>query len=321
VSVSLRDISFFVAVYEERSFTAAAARENATQSGVSQRIRLLEERFGVRLFSRGGGTVVPTPAGDGYYARCVEVLRAHEDAGRSVQRYRTGLDGELVVGLMPTMTRCALAPALGRFIDEHPNVAVRIVEAYSGVLTDQVRSGELSFAIVPAIAGAVGLKSRLFLRTPELLVSRRSSPLRHLAPVRIAELGPLRLVVPGARNTRRRRIETYLASNGARIERLLELDAMFATLDFVASTDWVAILPGAMMVPDIERHQVTVNPIVEPPFATDLVLIEPLRRPMSAAAEAFLEILGVETARLNARWSGFVPPATCSRAAFETPAA
>jgi len=89
----------------------------------------------------------------------------------------------------------------------------------------------------------------------------------------------------------------------------------------VASTDWVAILPGAMMVPDIKRHQVTVNPIVEPPFATDLVLIEPLRRPMSAAAEAFLEILGVETARLNARWSGFVPLATCSRAAFETPAA
>jgi LysR family transcriptional regulator, nitrogen assimilation regulatory protein len=317
--LSLRDIRLFVAVCEERSFTAAAARENATQSGVSQRIRMLEERLGVKLFSRGGGAVVPTPAGDSYYSRCVEVLRAHEGADRAVRDYRTGLDGEIVVGLMPTMTRCALAPALARFIDEHPNVAVRIVEAYSGILTDQVRSGGLSFAIVPAISGALGLKSRLFLRTPELLVSRRGSGLKHLAPVRVADLGPLKLVVPGARNTRRQRIETYLASNGARLERLLELDAMFATLDFVATTDWATILPGAMMVPDIERHQVTVNPIVDPPFATDLVLIEPSRQPMSAAAEAFLGILGTETARLNERWNAFVPEASGSAEVFAAP--
>ena len=36
---SFRDIRMFVAAYEERSFTAAAKRENATQSGVSQHMR------------------------------------------------------------------------------------------------------------------------------------------------------------------------------------------------------------------------------------------------------------------------------------------
>ena len=49
---SLRDIRLFIAVYEERSFTAAAKRENATQSGVSQHIRKIEDRFGVTLFTR-----------------------------------------------------------------------------------------------------------------------------------------------------------------------------------------------------------------------------------------------------------------------------
>jgi DNA-binding transcriptional LysR family regulator len=42
MSGSLRDIRLFIAAYEERSFTAAATRENATQSGVSQHIRKLE---------------------------------------------------------------------------------------------------------------------------------------------------------------------------------------------------------------------------------------------------------------------------------------
>src|SRR5918994_1475906 len=151
---TVRDIRLFIAAYEERSFTAAAARENATQSGVSQHIRKLEESFGVKLFSRDKGRVVPTPAGDSYYRSSLEVLRAHERAARAVQSYAPGLQGEIVVGLMPTMTRCVLAPALARFIEAHPNMVVRVVEGYSAVLTQQVQAGELDFAIAPAFTGA-----------------------------------------------------------------------------------------------------------------------------------------------------------------------
>jgi LysR family transcriptional regulator, nitrogen assimilation regulatory protein len=284
VSGSLRDIRLFIAAYEERSFTAAAARENATQSGVSQHIRKLEETFQVKLFSRDKGRVVPTPAGDSYYRRCLDVLRAHEEADRTVRGYATGLEGEIVIGLMPTMTRCALAPVLARFIESQPNIVVRVLEGYSAVLTQQVQAGELDFAIVPAFSGGLGLKSRLFLRTPELLVSSTRSGLTHFQPVRLAELGALKIVVPGKADTRRRLLETYFASNGVIVERLLELDAMLGTLDFVSRTDWVTVLPGIMMADQRESQFLTVNPIIEPTFGLDLVLIEPSRRPLSPAA-------------------------------------
>jgi LysR family transcriptional regulator, nitrogen assimilation regulatory protein len=303
MSGSLRDIRLFIAAYEERSFTAAAVRENATQSGVSQHIRKLEETFGVKLFSRDKARVVPTPAGDSYYRRCIDVLRAHEAADRAVRSHATGLDGEIIVGLMPTMTRCALAPVLAKFIDKHPNLVVRVIEGYSAVLTQRVQANELDFAIVPAFSGAAGLKSSLFLRTPELLVSSPHSRLRQLAPVRLSELGPLKLVVPGQANTRRRLLETYFASNGVQVERLLELDAMLGTLDFVSRTDWVTVLPGLMMADDSEPPVFTINPITEPSFMLDLVLIEPSRRPMSEGAEAFLRMLKEEAVRLNRRWA------------------
>jgi LysR family transcriptional regulator, nitrogen assimilation regulatory protein len=313
MSRSVRDIRLFIAAYEERSFTAAAARENATQSGVSQHIRKLEETFGVNLFSREKGRVVPTPAGDTYYRRCLDVLRAHEAADRSVRTYATGLDGDIVIGLMPTMTRCALAPVLARFTEFHPNMVVRIVEGYSAVLTQQAQAGELDFAVVPAFSGGAGLKSRLFLRTPEVLVSTARSDLPHLAPVRLAELGPLKLVVPGKINTRRRLLETYFASNGVAIERLLELDAMLGTLDFVGRTDWVTVLPGIMMTEESETRLFTVNPIVDPTFSLDLVLIEPSRRTMSAGAAAFLDMLQDEAVQLNRRWAA-VPDAVAAPA-------
>jgi LysR family nitrogen assimilation transcriptional regulator len=307
LSENLKDIRLFVAVYEERSFTVAAQREHATQSGVSQHIRKLEDRFGARLFSRDRGNVTPTPAGDSYYRRCVELLRAYQAADISVRSYAGGLTGEIAIGLMPTMTRCALAPSLTRFIDSHPNVAMRTTEAYSGVLTGQVRAGTLDFAVVPGFPGLAGLKNRLFLQTPEVLVSRRGSGAPHMSPINLRSIAPLKLVVPGAQNARRSLIEAYLASNGIRIERMLELDAMLGTLDFVANSDWVTILPGIMMVADVERPMLTINPIVEPVLPLDLVLIEPLRRALSSAAQAFADILQEETGRLNTVWERYLP--------------
>lgn len=302
---SLRDIRLFVAAYEERSFTAAAQREHATQSGVSQHIRKLEEALGVNLFSREKGQVAPTPAGDSYYRRCIEVLRAHAAATDTVKPFADGLDGAIVIGLMPTMTRCLLAPVLSAYAIAHPNTVVRIVEGYSAPLTQQVRSGELDFAIVPAFAGLPGLKSRLFLRTPEVLVSAIGAPEPHMQPVAPEKLKALKLVLPSKANTRRQSIETYCGSNGVEIVRLVEMDAMMGTLDFVARSDWRTILPGIMMAVDDPRLQV--NPLTNPPLMLDLVLIEPSRRPMSKAADVILAMLQAEALRLNARWD--VPPA------------
>jgi LysR family transcriptional regulator, nitrogen assimilation regulatory protein len=304
MSESLKDIRLFAAVYEERSFTAAAGREHATQSGVSQHIRKLEDRFNVRLFERNGSSVVPTPAADAYYRHCTEVLRARDAANQTLRRFGNQLVGEIVIGLMPTMTRCALAPALAKFLDAHPNVAVRIVEAYSAVLTEQVRAEELAFAVVPSFLGGAGLRHTLFARTPEVLVAAAGSRIDHLRPVRLAELGPLKIVVPGGQNTRRKMIETYLASNGVQVERLLELDAMLGTLDFIATTDWVTILPGVMMAREIEPGRFDIGPLAEPPLTLDLVLIESSHREMSPAAQAFADLLSEETARLNGSWPG-----------------
>lgn len=308
-SGSFRDIRLFVAAYEERSFTAAARRENATQSGVSQHIRKLEDSLSASLFVRTKGRVVPTPAGDSYYRHCIDLLNAYAKANAEARRHGSGLQGHIVIGLMPTMTRCALAPVLAHFIEKHPNVVVRVVEGYSATLTDQVLAGELEFAIVPAFPGAPGLKSRLFVRTPEVLVSSRRSQLTHLAPARLDRLGSLKLVVPSQANTRRHLIETYLSSNGVTIGRLLELDAMLGTLDFVARTDWVAILPALMMGNDAEPRLFCINPIVAPSFSLDLVLIEPQRRPMAPGAHAFLEMLEEESIRINSRWQKLIADA------------
>src|ERR1700753_2328491 len=61
---NLNDLATFIVVAEERSFTRAAARLRVTQSALSQTVRGLETRLGIRLLNRTTRSVSPTDAGE-----------------------------------------------------------------------------------------------------------------------------------------------------------------------------------------------------------------------------------------------------------------
>lgn len=305
MSESLRDVRLFVAVYEERSFTAAALREHATQSGVSHHIRKMEERRGVSLFVRGSGLVVePTPAGDAYYRGCLATLRAFHEANESLTPFGLGEAGELVVGLVPTVSQPLLAPVLAAFIAAHPNVLVRTVEAPSARLISEVRAGHLDLAIGFAVSGEVGVSCTPFARTPCYLVSRLGG--RKQAGGRggldLTDWYPLHLAAPPQPNAIRVTIESSLASHGILVDRWLEIDSMAATLDFVSQTEWASIVPGLVLVNELRSPRVSAVPLRNPLIPLELSLIRPLRRGLTAPCEVFLQMLRREMKRHGPRY-------------------
>ena len=306
--VALRQIRAVIAVCEEGSFTRAAARENATQSGVSQHVAAAERTLGVKLFERSASGVVPTPAGLRYYKRCVEAVGQIESAHEEVRGFARTVSGDLRVGLMPTMTRAALAPTLEQFTPRYPDVRLHIVEGYSGLLTDMVLADDLDFAVVPTFEGRVGLKSRLILRDREMLVSSPKLGFAPLEPVRLKDCGPLKIIVPGRSNVRRRNIEIYLQTHGVAVAEMIEMDAMIGTLEFVARSEWVAILSGLICVTDIGRNERIINPIFDPPLFAEFVVITQARRTLSTQARLFLETFEAEIARIQEVWARTIPP-------------
>src|SRR4051794_8359276 len=119
--IALRQIRAVIAVCEEGSFTRAAERENATQSGISQHVAAVERELGVKLFERSSVGVVPTPAGLRYYRRCVEAVGMLETADEEARALAGLVTGDLRVGLMPTFTRAVLAPTLEHFVPRCPD--------------------------------------------------------------------------------------------------------------------------------------------------------------------------------------------------------
>jgi len=305
-NIPLRQVRAVIAVCEEGSFTRAAIRENATQSGISQHVAALERTLGVKLFERSTGSVTPTPAGLRYYKRCVEAVGTLAHAAEEARGLAGQVTGDLRIGLMPTFTRAVLAPVLDDFVPRCPEVRLHIVEGYSASLTEMVLDDELDFAVVPAFEGTIGLKSRLLVRDREMLISGPRAGFKALAPVRLSQCPPLKIVVPGPDNIRRRNLDTYFQSHGVEVAAMLEMDAMIATLEFVARSNWVTVLPSVISINDIGRGELIVNPIAEPQLHAEFVVIQPTRRTLSTQARMFLERFEREVAHIHERWDAAI---------------
>jgi LysR family transcriptional regulator, nitrogen assimilation regulatory protein len=294
--MKLQQLRYFAAVYEQGSFSAAAEKVNATQSGLSMHVSQIEKRHNVTLFTRSSTGVTPTEAGRSFYHEAVKVLAAAVHAEDRLQTLSESVVGQINVGLMPTFTRAVLTPVLLRFAKEYPEVRLSISEAYSGELAEEVSEGRLDFAVVPAsFELKESLVSKRMGEDLECLVcgTDRDVPMNSNG-VLLGQMSPLQLVLPGLGNARRRRIENYLMVNDIAVSDLMELDTMHGTLGLVANSDWVTILPGIMCQPDLDGTRRKVAPLADPPLMVDYMRIEARKRPLSAAAQPFADILQEE---------------------------
>src|ERR1700742_2629119 len=125
--LDLRDLDAFVAVARVRNFRRAAIESRVSVSSLSQRLRSMEERLGVRLMNRTTRSVALTEAGEGLLAR---VGPAVSDVGGAVDPVRglRGLpSGRLRINAPPPAIDLVLAPMVAPFLKTYPQIDLEIV--------------------------------------------------------------------------------------------------------------------------------------------------------------------------------------------------
>jgi DNA-binding transcriptional LysR family regulator len=136
---NFNDLAAFALVAKERSFTRAAAKLGVSQSALSQTIKALEERIGLRLLTRTTRSVSPTEAGE----RLLETVAPRFEeiearlAALSELREKPAGTVRITAGEHPAIS--ILQPALKRFLPENPDINVEIIVDYG--LTDIVAEG------------------------------------------------------------------------------------------------------------------------------------------------------------------------------------
>ena len=287
MSVSIKQLKAFVAVVEENSFSLAAERLNATQSGMSMLVQNLELSIGKKLINRVPGKMVLTESGKNFYKHALEILSLMDKALIDAKTDTEDLSGTFNCGLMPTFTRSALPATLSKFLKEYPKVDVKVTEAYSGVLEDMVRTNKLEFAIVPSVKNPTGLNIEFVSSDLNFLVTKKNSEFEHLKPIKLSKLDKIKIILPGVENSRRISLDEYFATHNIKIDKTLEMDGMIGTLEMVASSDWCAILPAVLCDLDISGNLRTLSPLTSPNFTTEYVLITSASKELSSAAKLF----------------------------------
>lgn len=127
---TLRDLNAFVIVAEESSFTRAAARLGVSQSALSQTIRGLEERLGLRLLNRSTRSVSPTEAGLRLLARVQPALHEIEAGLAQLSELREKPAGTIRITADEFAVQHVLWPAVARFLPNYPDIAVEIITDY-----------------------------------------------------------------------------------------------------------------------------------------------------------------------------------------------
>ncbi|ESX93350.1 LysR family transcriptional regulator [Mesorhizobium sp. LNJC403B00] len=180
------ELKAFAAIVEERSFVRAAARLRVSPPALSQSIRQLEARIGIRLLNRTTRSVSPTGAGETLFARLAVAFEELEGAVADIQAARDRPAGSLRINVPRVAAVRFIGPILGDFQRAYPDIALTVI--VDDTLTDIVRrrfdagirlgerlekdmvavklSGDLQMA---AVAAPVYLENRAIPRHPQEL--------------------------------------------------------------------------------------------------------------------------------------------------------
>ncbi|WP_093520316.1 LysR family transcriptional regulator [Stigmatella erecta] len=127
--ISPADMVLFAAVVREESFTRAARQLGLTKQTLSERIRKLEERLGVRLLERTTRRLRVTGAGATYYERCSAIAAQIDEANREVQQRQAEPTGLLRVSSPMLYGRRYLPPVISEYLARYPHARVELVLA------------------------------------------------------------------------------------------------------------------------------------------------------------------------------------------------
>ncbi|MFI7689778.1 LysR substrate-binding domain-containing protein [Nonomuraea sp. NPDC049655] len=245
--MELRQLEYFVAVAEERSFTRAAERVHISQSGVSAQIRQLERELGAELFDRSARVATLTVAGKAALEHARAALAAAGAVGQAVGEVTDLIRGTLTVGMVLGCTVTPLFDALAAFRRAHPGVELSLLEDNSDKLVEGVRGGALDLALIGVANGVPeGLEALTIVSERLVAAVPPEHPLAGRGRIALRDLGEQAIVCMPRGTGLRAVFDEACAAQGLRPPIALQAGAADAIAGLAVRGLGVAILSESM---------------------------------------------------------------------------
>lgn len=234
-------LQIFKAVADHGGISAAARKLHRVQSNVTTRIRQLEESLGTGLFIREKRRLSLSPAGELFRGYVEQILRLSEQARAAV------LDGAprgpLRIGTLESTAASRLPLLLSRYHGKHPAVRVELITATTDALVEAVMKRELEAAFVADAPSIAGLERMPTFAEELVIVAPKAHPgIRRARDVRADTM----IAFPTG-CAYRRRLLAWLAADGIRLDKVLELSSYHSIVACVAAGTGIAFMPRSVL--------------------------------------------------------------------------
>lgn len=305
--MELRQLRYFVALAEAGSVSRAAVVLGVAQPAISRQIRLLEDELAIPLFYRTGRGMELTEAGHLLMGHAPQVLAGLQKIENEIGDLRGVADGQVVLGIPPTEGHFLIPPLVSRLRARHPKLALKVIEAFSGHVTEWLMSGRLDVAVFYKLANTRQLVTDELL-TEGLYLIGKGGVSEGATPIGLDEIQSLELILPSRSHGLRHLLEQAAQSRDLRLNVDLEIDALLTIKALVEAGAGMTILPYPSVERDVAAGRLTARPIRLEDVSRTLMVVTTTHHPLSLASRAVVRELRLLVRELvrNGDWPGAV---------------
>ena len=287
----IETLKTFCDLVESGSFAKAARLNLVSQSAVSQQLKALEARYGRLLLERGGHRrAAPTEAGRTFYAECRELLERFRALEERLRTPATVLDGTIRIATVYSIGLHKLPPYVTRFMKAHPQVKVHLEYSRTDRICEACASGAIDFGVVAFPLRRANVTVIPWEDEPLVLVCPPAHRLRR-RHVRLAELRGEEFIAFERDIPTRRTIDRILKAHAVAVNTVMEFDNIETIKRSVEVGSGVSILPESTVVNEVRNGLLARARFAEGPFTRTIGVVYRRGRVLSAAAEAFVQLL------------------------------
>ena len=288
--MDLASLQVFQMVVRERSFSRAAEKLFRTQPAISISIRKLETWVGQPLFVRGSGARTMTDAGVLLLEYADRMLNLREEIRKSMRELKGLERGQVSIGVNESSIH-ALLPALARYRQVHPGIHIRVHRVFSRDVPREVLSHQLDLGVISYIPEEKELGAVEFYRDSLTVVVWPGHRLAKRREVDIKELGAETFIGHIVESPHRQRVVQMFARHKVPLRMDIEMPTIESIKLFVEMKRGVAIVPRMCVESEIQHGLLRELRMRQMRVQRHLYLVYRQDRPLTAAAQALVEIL------------------------------
>ncbi len=146
--MTITQLEYIVAVDTHRHFAAAAAQCFITQPTLSMQIQKLEDRLGSKIFDRSKQPVIPTEIGAEIIHQARIILNEVKKIDQLIADKKGIVQGELKIGIIPTLAPYLLPLFLQSFLKKYPAVTIKVKEMTTDIVVDKLKTGRIDAGLL-----------------------------------------------------------------------------------------------------------------------------------------------------------------------------